>query len=510
MAHTTFQFKFFRCLVLCLGLISGSTGTTQMIAMSLAEASDVSESEQALAMEVSDSGNGLTHPPIVDNTPKIRYPSTLTFEYLEDEIEQQGTANPTSADAIAHLNEPLGRSEKAEVSEGDSGQYIKRSGKHKKYKQYKKYKKYKQYKRGKVGKGYCRSIFQGTMIRGSEFTTVGSFSSDTLIQIFDDEASYQAGAAALQTIEYSEVTAQSLVVGHQLGSLSVVHEHVAESRELTFQYLSTTDSNYGDVVVNQSSSTGIITGTVDNDEEAYIVISDLRGGKNCRKAVQKCKGYKKGKGKSRKCGTVYVQQGFVSSGQSLQALSCRSETLLQVFEDEQRVTLTEFNTETLTWQRLSAQLVQSQTWRGVLGFARLQNQEQDGFVINLDVLDKPVTTYANAVYQIHANINGEWTQIYNTVGARLIDTRAGSMRLPVEIIALSDLIDVEGVDLTTVDLRASVQIRYDSQAEGRDQHISFNFSETSTNLLQVTQVTQLHQLYSSKIYCSRYSRYLWR
>jgi len=97
------------------------------------------------------------------------------------------------------------------------------------------------------------------------------------------------------------------------------------------------------------------------------------------------------------------------------------------------------------------------------------------------------------------------------VGARLIDRRAGSMRLPAEIISLSDLNleSVDGIDLANVTLKAIAQIRYDSPDEGRDQQISFDFAETSQNLLRVTQVSELHQLYQSRVYCSRYSRYLW-
>ncbi|MEY2978866.1 MAG: hypothetical protein RLZZ435_3005, partial [Cyanobacteriota bacterium] len=459
MPSPSFKFKLLRYLILCLG-VSSSSVMAQVVASPLEEAEVAREADPALSLNQKSSRLS---------------PPQLTFAYLPEEVEAAEQARPLIA---AGKND-----DRAEKSNKKSNKSNNKSN-NKANKSNKKSKRSKQSKQSKQNKGYCRVLFQGNMTRGAEFTAVGSFSSETLIQIFEDETSFRSGEVALQTIEYTE-TNQSLSVGNQLGSFSIVREQTREERELTFQYLSTTDSNYTDLVINQTNSTGIITGVADNDDNAFIVISDLKGGKNCGKALKKCKRGKGGKNKGGKCGTVFIQQGFVNSGSSLETLSCSSETLLQVFEDE-RLTLTEFDSNTLKWQRLSAQLFQAQTWRSVLGFSRLGNQ---GFVINVDVLNKPQTTYANAVYQIYAQVKNDWRLIYNSVGARLIEGNAGSRRLPIEVINFSDL-NLRDVNLTTAPLKAIVQIRYDAPDEGRDQKISFEFTESYQNLLQVTQVTQ--------------------
>ncbi|HIK42869.1 hypothetical protein [Thermoleptolyngbya sp. M55_K2018_002] len=68
-----------------------------------------------------------------------------------------------------------------------------------------------------------------------------------------------------------------------------------------------------------------------------------------------------------------------------------------------------------------------QGWEAALTVARVLDSRQDlaGIVLQLDVLDKPVTTYANVVYQIFARVNGRWQQVYTTRGARLIASPSG-------------------------------------------------------------------------------------
>jgi hypothetical protein len=173
-------------------------------------------------------------------------------------------------------------------------------------------------------------------------------------------------------------------------------------------------------------------------------------------------------------------------------------------DDSEDLTSTDFDAENLRWNNLSTQLIQEDNWTGLLGLSRLSNTTQDALVISLDVLDRPTTRYANAVYQIYAYTQGQWRQVYSSIGARLITTESGAVRLPAEIVEISDL-RLNGLDIQDLPLKTIVQLRYDADTEGRDRSVSFEFAETYQNLLQVSQVTQIYEYYSAQVYQSRYS-----
>ncbi|MFQ3615331.1 MAG: hypothetical protein SNJ57_00650 [Cyanobacteriota bacterium] len=134
-----------------------------------------------------------------------------------------------------------------------------------------------------------------------------------------------------------------------------------------------------------------------------------------------------------------------------------------------------------------------QGWDAVLTVARVLDSRQDlaGLVLQLDVLDKPVTSYANVVYQIFARVNGRWQQVYTTRGARLIASPSGRLTLPPEFIRWSDLQSQIGrsVNLNTLEFRSIARVNYDVQSR-RNQQVSWELTQTYAALPQTT-VTQV-------------------
>ncbi|BAU42729.1 hypothetical protein [Leptolyngbya sp. O-77] len=134
-----------------------------------------------------------------------------------------------------------------------------------------------------------------------------------------------------------------------------------------------------------------------------------------------------------------------------------------------------------------------QGWDAALTVARVLDSRQDlaGLVLQLDVLDKPVTTYANVVYQIFARVNGRWQQVYTTRGARLISSPSGRLTLPPEFIRWSDLQTQIGrsVNLNTLEFRSIARVSYDVQGR-RNQQVSWESTQTYASLPQTT-VTQV-------------------
>jgi hypothetical protein len=134
-----------------------------------------------------------------------------------------------------------------------------------------------------------------------------------------------------------------------------------------------------------------------------------------------------------------------------------------------------------------------QGWEAALTVARVLDSRQDlaGIVLQLDVLDKPVTTYANVVYQIFARVNGRWQQVYTTRGARLIASPSGRLTLPPEFIRWSDLQAQIGrsVNLNTLEFRSIARVSYDVQSR-RNQQVSWESTQTYASLPQTT-VTQV-------------------
>lgn len=300
------RFKFLRCLILCLGFASTPMS---VLAQVVTTPLDLNDSPQA----VPDNPEGETTTPSFGADLRMSKPRELTFQYLDS-----GNLNTTELDATS-----------TELSEAQDIQ-ISQAKKAKKAKTAKKAKKAKTAKRGKKSETVCEVFFQGSVSGGSSITATGEFTSETLIQIFEDETSFSAGETAIQTIEYEAESIDAIAVGDQLGALTVTS---TQSSQLTFEYLSTTDTNYTDIVTSQSSST-VITGTIDDDSEAYVVISNGKGGK-CGKG-KKAKKCKRGK----KSATVF-SQGTTGSGN---VGDCPSETLVEVFESSRQVTFTDITT----------------------------------------------------------------------------------------------------------------------------------------------------------------------
>lgn len=96
--------------------------------------------------------------------------------------------------------------------------------------------------------------------------------------------------------------------------------------------------------------------------------------------------------------------------------------------------------------------------------------------LQLDILDKPVTTYANVVYQLNAWKGDRWVQIYNSVGARLIPDAPGAKTLPTEVISFNQLklrTLGENVNVSNLRLQAVVLLRYDLRGGQRDARVQF-------------------------------------
>lgn len=139
------------------------------------------------------------------------------------------------------------------------------------------------------------------------------------------------------------------------------------------------------------------------------------------------------------------------------------------------------------------QITQQQGWKAALNVARLVTNRQDsGLVLQLDILNKPQTSYANAVYQVFARRNSQWVQIYTSTGARLITSYAGQVTLAPEVISLSDLRRQLGdnVDLNNLELRVTTQLRYDIRGGQRDQTVRFEETQSYRTIAQTTS-TQL-------------------
>jgi hypothetical protein len=133
---------------------------------------------------------------------------------------------------------------------------------------------------------------------------------------------------------------------------------------------------------------------------------------------------------------------------------------------------------------------QQQSWNADLKVARLieRNRQDGALVLQLNILNKPETSYANAVYQVFARRNNQWVQIFTSTGARLITSYAGQITLAPEVISLSDLRRQLGneVDLNNVELRATAQLRYDIRGGRRDQSVFFEQTQRYRTIAQTT------------------------
>lgn len=112
-----------------------------------------------------------------------------------------------------------------------------------------------------------------------------------------------------------------------------------------------------------------------------------------------------------------------------------------------------------------------QNWTTQLRLSRLTSARQGGLLIQLNVLDKPLTRYANAVYQIYALQEQDWVPLYTSTGARLINNQNGNLppmseTIPIEALRLQAL--GEKINIENLELKAVVKIRYDLSMEQRD------------------------------------------
>ncbi|MDJ1180885.1 hypothetical protein PJF56_18650 [Roseofilum sp. BLCC_M91] len=119
----------------------------------------------------------------------------------------------------------------------------------------------------------------------------------------------------------------------------------------------------------------------------------------------------------------------------------------------------------------SAPVESQQNWTTQLSLARLTSARQGGLLIQLKVLDKPLTRYANAVYQVYALQEQNWVPLYTSMGARLINNQNGTLppmseTIPIEALRLQAL--GEKVNIENLELKAVVKIRYDLSMEQRD------------------------------------------
>lgn len=127
-----------------------------------------------------------------------------------------------------------------------------------------------------------------------------------------------------------------------------------------------------------------------------------------------------------------------------------------------------------------------QGWNMRLQMARLTDStvENSGIRLQLEVLDKPITSYANAVYQLYARKGQEWVQVSNQ-GARLLPNGAGAVTLPSEDIPMSRLWLGrlgENVRLSDLELQGVVLLRYDLPGQERDLRLQVENTEFYSRL----------------------------
>ncbi len=135
-----------------------------------------------------------------------------------------------------------------------------------------------------------------------------------------------------------------------------------------------------------------------------------------------------------------------------------------------------------------------QGWNAALKVARLTTSQK--LVVQLNILEKPVTRYANAIYQIYARQNGRWVSVYTNQGARLIQNQAGRVVLAPEVISIKELEKQLGRRLeANQELRTVVTLRYDLTGR-QEQRISFESIERYQAIAQTT-TTQLVAVQSS-------------
>jgi hypothetical protein len=128
---------------------------------------------------------------------------------------------------------------------------------------------------------------------------------------------------------------------------------------------------------------------------------------------------------------------------------------------------------------------QQQGWSTKFHMARTNN---DQLVLQLNVLNKPITSYANAVYVLYARQNNQWAQVFTSVGARLITNASGQTLLAPEVINLRNLPLGDNVDLSRMEFKAVAMLRYDARGERRDQTVQVEQAERYSQITQTSTV----------------------
>jgi hypothetical protein len=126
---------------------------------------------------------------------------------------------------------------------------------------------------------------------------------------------------------------------------------------------------------------------------------------------------------------------------------------------------------------------QQQDWRASLHVARWTSRNQ--LVVQLNVVDKPITRYANAVYMVQARKGNRWVQIFTSTGARLITSANGQVTLAPEVIDCDALSRSLGMDLSRTELRVIAMLRYDTRSQ-RDLTVQFEQTQRYVEIAQTT------------------------
>jgi len=125
---------------------------------------------------------------------------------------------------------------------------------------------------------------------------------------------------------------------------------------------------------------------------------------------------------------------------------------------------------------------QNQKWKGLLKVARLVSQ--NALVMQLDVLDKPVTDSASIFYQVYARRNNRWILVYRSSMTRLIST-AGRVNLQPVIIPINQL-QLGNVDWSRLELKTVAHVNYGSQ--------QLVLREVVHRYQSITQITDIQQI----------------
>ena len=166
---------------------------------------------------------------------------------------------------------------------------------------------------------------------------------------------------------------------------------------------------------------------------------------------------------------------------------------------------TEVSSSRSSRRRTEIQSQVTRVWESVLHAARQtgSSQQSRNLVLQLEILNKPQTTYANVVYQVFAKTRGgRWQEIHTNSGARLIEAAGGNYVLTSEVISLTQLEQElraelgDDLRLEDVEINCVASIRYDLVGGGRDIRETFSYQRSYTSIVSTT-VTEITQIVGS-------------